>query len=53
MIEEDLWIEPGAEVGDFSGANEAIGTLVLKFENEEMLQQVMRDLPAYVKVAVK
>ncbi len=53
VVEEDLWIEPGAEVGDFSGANEAIGTLVLKFENEERLQQVMRDLPAYVKVAVK
>jgi len=53
VVEEDLWIEPGTEVGGFSGANEAIGTLVLKFETEERLQQVMRDLPSYVKVAVK
>lgn len=53
IVEEDLWIAPGTPVGDFSGANEAIGTLVLKFETEEHLQQVMNDLPRYVKVLVE
>lgn len=43
VIEEDLWIEPGTAVGGFSAANEAIGTLVLRFDTqEEMLSQMDR-----------
>lgn len=53
VVQEDLWIVPGDPVGDFSGANEAIGTLVLKFETEEQLQQVMQDISRYVKVVLK
>ena len=53
IVEEDLWIAPGTKVGGFSAANEAVGTLVLKFETEEQLQQVMNDVPRYVKVQLK
>jgi len=53
VIEEDLWIKPGAKVGGFSAANEAVGTLVLKFETEEQLQRVMNDVPSFVKVQLK
>ena len=50
VIERDLWIEPGTSVGGFQAANEAVGTLVLKFESEEKLQQVMGDISSYVKI---
>ena len=50
VVERDLWIEPGATVGGFSAANEAIGTLVLKFKNEKDLERVMRAPGEYVKV---
>lgn len=53
VIERDLWIESGAHVGGFSAANEAIGTLVLRFETEERLQEVMREPSRYVKVILK
>lgn len=53
IVEEDLWITPGTKVGGFSAANEAVGTLVLKFETEEQLQRVMNDVPRYVKVQLK
>lgn len=53
VFERDLWIEPGTKVGGFTAANEAIGTLVLKFENEERLQEIMRDVSTYVKVVVQ
>lgn len=53
VFERDLWIEPGTKVGGFTAANEAIGTLVLKFENEERLQKIMRDVSTYVKVVVQ
>lgn len=43
VIEEDLWIESGTAVGGFSAANEAIGTLVLRFDTQkEMLAQMDR-----------
>ena len=53
VFERDLWIEPGTVVGGFSAANEAIGTLVLRFEDEETLQKVMADIPKYVKVRLR
>lgn len=53
VYERDLWIEPGTEVGGFSAANEAIGTLVLRFETEERLQEVMKDPSHYVKVLLQ
>ena len=53
VVEEDLWICSGDKVGGFSAANEAIGTLVLKFGSEERLQEVMNDLTTYVKVLLK
>lgn len=53
IVQEDLWVAPGDTVGDFSGANESIGTLVLKFDNEDALQKVMEDLPSFVKVVLR
>ena len=53
VFERDLWIEPGTKVGGFSAANEAIGTLVLKFETEERLQEVMKEPSRFVKVLLK
>ena len=53
VFERDLWIEPGTVVGGFSAANEAIGTLVLRFETEERLQTVMKEPSRYVKVMLK
>lgn len=52
VFERDLWIEAGTKVGGFSAANEAIGTLVLRFDTDERLQQVMRDINQYVKVVL-
>ncbi|MBR5372399.1 MAG: ATP-grasp domain-containing protein [Oscillospiraceae bacterium] len=43
VVEEDLWIKEGTAVGGFTAANEAIGTLVLRFDTqEEMLAQMDR-----------
>lgn len=53
IVEEDLWIAPGCAVGGFSGANEAIGTLVLRFDTEPQLQRVMSNVSEFVKVVLK
>lgn len=50
IIEKDIWIEKGAVVGGFSGANEAVGTIVLKFEKEEQLLKVLENQNKYIKI---
>ena len=53
VIEKDLWIADGAKVRAFEAANEAIGTLILKFENDKRLQDVLANQSKYVKVVLK
>ena len=53
VVETDLWIEAGAPVAGFSAANEAIGTLVLKFSTPQRLDEVMAEIGRYVQVIVK
>lgn len=53
VIEKDLWIEEGTPIGGFEAANEAIGTLVLKFENQERIKEVLSNQEKFVKVILK
>ena len=53
IVERDLWVKEGERIGGFSAANEAVGTIVLKFETEGRLQEVMSDIPRYVKVILR
>ena len=53
VVERDLWIESGDSVGGFSGANEAIGTLVLKFDTQERLNEVLKNQNDYVRVILR
>ena len=41
-VEVDLWVKPGDTVHAFRGANDAIGTLVLKFDTEEELTAALK-----------
>ena len=50
VVERDLWIQEGAHVGGFEAANEAIGTLVLKLESQERIEEILGNQSKYVKV---
>ena len=50
VVEEDLWIKEGTRVGGFSAANEAIGTLVLRFDTQEEMLEQMEKMDKLVKV---
>lgn len=52
IVENDLWIENGTKVGGFAGANEAIGTMVLKFDSEIQMNNVLNNQNNYIKVIV-
>ncbi|MCR5039392.1 MAG: ATP-grasp domain-containing protein [Bacteroidales bacterium] len=43
VVERDLWVIPGDEVHAIKGANDAVGTLVLKFDDAESLEKALAD----------
>ena len=53
IVEEDLWVEKGDQVESFEGANNAIGTLVLKFQTAEKLENAIINQRSWLKVVVK
>ena len=53
IVEKDLWVKEGERIGGFTAANEAIGTLVLRFSNQDELQTVMDDIHFHVHVIVE
>ena len=53
VVERDLWVKPGDIVHGFEAANDAIGTLVLRFENAEELGKAITNQKDWLKVIVK
>ena len=53
VVEEDLWVKQGDHVSSFEGANNAIGTLVLKFQTAEELEHAITHQSEWLKVVVR
>lgn len=53
VVEEDLWVKRGDYVESFEGANNAIGTLVLKFQTAGELENAITHQNNWLKVIVK
>lgn len=51
--EIDLWVKPGDEIHSFTGANEAIGTLVIQCESQDELYEALDSVWNLVQVIVK
>lgn len=50
VFQTDLWVKHGDRIKCFNGANDAIGTLVMKFKNEEALEKAMSSISQWCKV---
>ena len=48
IVETDLWIKKGDSIHAFKGANDAIGTLVVQFENDKDLVYALKNLKSWV-----
>lgn len=53
VVETDLWVNPGDMVKSFNGANDAIGTLIMRFPTEKLLEAAMSDISGWCKVLVR
>lgn len=52
-VEQDIWVKPGDRVGGFVGANEAIGTLVLRFDSRCQLLEALACQEKWLRVDVR
>ena len=53
IVEKDLWVSSGDKVGGFTAANEALGTLILKFDKKEELDQVLALQQEWLTILIK
>ena len=53
IIETDLWVKKGDSVESFDGANNAIGTLVLRFKESEAMEYAISHQAEWLKIVVK
>lgn len=53
VVQTDLWVRRGDHVESFEGANNAIGTLVMKFPSAEELEYAITHQFDWLKVVVK
>lgn len=52
VVEVDLWVKEGEHVESFRGANDAIGTLVLRFDNIEDMEYAVTHPSEWLNVLV-
>jgi carbamoylphosphate synthase large subunit len=52
IVEEDLWVRKGDNINSFQGANDAIGTLVLKFDTKTDLESALNKRSEWIKVII-
>ena len=50
IVERDLWIERNEKVAEFTGANKSIGTLILRFDDKNRGEYVMRNAGNLVSI---
>ena len=53
VVERDLWVKNGDAVHSFEGANNAIGTLVMKFDTKEELEYALSHQREWLEIRVK
>lgn len=53
IIECDLWVKEGTMIGGFEAANEAIGTLILKLDSQEEVDDVLGNQKKYICIELE
>jgi biotin carboxylase len=53
LVQNDLWVSPGDSISEFTGANQTIGTLVLKFDSHAQAEEYLARPNDWHKVVVQ
>ncbi len=53
MIEKDIWVNEGDVVNPFTGANESIGTIIMRPSENEKADELIENISSHVRVLVE
>ena len=53
LVQEDMWVTPGDHVDSLTGANQTIGTLVMKFSDQGQMQESISRTSSWISVEVR
>lgn len=53
VVETDIWIKKGDKISTFKGANDTIGTLILKFDSEQQLKEILNKQSDWLKLNIR
>ena len=53
VVEQDLWVRSGDTVRKFMGANNAIGTLILRFKDQDTMESIIMNQSKWLTVVVR
>lgn len=53
LVQNDLWVSQGDSIAEFTGANQTIGTLVLKFDSHAQAEEYIAKSGDWYKVVVR
>lgn len=53
VIEIDLWVNKGEPVYGFTGANNAIGTLVMKFPSRKVFESILDGMDSLINIKIE
>ena len=53
LVERDLWVKPGDAVEGFTGANQSLGTIFLRFATRDELNRFVSDPNQYIAIVTQ
>ena len=53
LVERDLWVKPGDKVAAFTGANQSLGTIFLRFDTREALNRFVAAPNDYISIVTQ
>ena len=53
LVERDLWVKPGDKVAAFTGANQSLGTIFLRFDTREALNRFVQAPNQFISIVTE
>lgn len=50
IVEQDLWVKKGDPINQFQGANDAVGTLILKFDSKKEMEHTLAKRDEWIRI---
>lgn len=53
IVEKDLWVKPGDSIKKYLGSNDTLGTMILRFESQEEMLDMIDNMERDIRVIVR